>query len=168
MLTYGEINKIKSKVISDCRTNCGKYKIFWEYAQKEICSKKYSAGGNEYPYGMYFVSKITEKEYNEPLGHFTDDPKRYTFEYCYSGDGRLKIITKKGERRTFLEYNGGHVSLFSYDINNSERSPKFLTAIAYEKSEENRKIFVNTSIWRINGFSLDIEETVTRNGSTKG
>lgn len=168
MLTYGEINKIKAKIISDYRINCGKYKIFWDYTQKVICSKKYSAGGKIYPYGMYFISKITEKEYDRPIGHFTDDPKKSDFEYCYSSDGVLKIITKKGEKRTFLEYNGNSVSLFSYDINTNEGSPKFLTAIGYEYTEEGRRIFVDTSMWGTRSFSLDIEELLTSGGTAVG
>lgn len=168
MLTYGEINKIKAKIINDYRINCGKYKIFWEYTQKEICSKKYSVGGKIYPYGMYFISKITEKEYDKPLGRFTDDPRKFDFEYCYSSDDVLKIITKKGKTRTFLEYNDNSICLFSYDLNSNERAPNYLTSIGYDYAEKGRRIFVHTCIWKIRGFSLDIEELLTSGDTMTG
>lgn len=168
MLTYGEINRIKTNIINDYRKNCGNYKVFLEYYQKDICSKKYSAGGDIFPYGMYFISKIREKEYNEAPGHFTDNSKKNTFEYCYSSDGKLKIITRKNSKRTFLQYNGDSVSLFSYNINCSANSPKYLIAIGYDYAEKNRKIFVGTSMNGCSNFSLDIEEQVIDGDSVTG
>ena len=161
MLTYGEINTIKEKVMDDYINNFAKYKMFWDDYKKDICYTKYSEGGDVFPFGIYFVNKITEREYNQKPGCLMDNSKKYDFEYCFSSDSKLKIITKRGKNRTFLINDLNAVALFKYDISMKENETKDLIGIGYNYINGDREIFVYAnSFMGYRKFFFDIEELI--------
>jgi len=169
MLTYGVINKIKDEIMNDYKENYGKYNIYLTAYQKYSCFKKYSKGGASFPFGMYFVSEISEKIHKSKAGQFVQQKSKYDFEYDLSDDDRIKIITKKNHDRTFVAAHDDLIKLYKYEMKPNHNSIFPLIEIGYKFKSGKNDIFVHANSFSGSGdFFFDIEILTEENGAMKG
>lgn len=169
MLTYGTINKIKEKIIIDYKENFGSYDIYKTAFQKESYLKKYSKGGEAFPFGMYFENKVSEKAYNSSAGQYVDQNSKYDFEYDLSFDNQIKIITKKKREKSFVVTYNDIIKIFQYEIKPNYSKTYPLIGIGYKFKIDKMDIFVYANSFSTsNDFFFDIEVLTKENGVLKG
>ena len=169
MLTYGTINKIKEKIIIDYKEKFGSYDIYKTAFQKESYLKKYSKGGEAFPFGMYFVNEASEKAYNSSAGQYVDQNSKYDFEYDLSSDNQIKIITKKKREKSFVVTYNDIIKIFQYEIKPNYNKTYPLIGIGYKFKIDKMDIFVYANSFSTsNDFFFDIEVLTKENGVLKG
>ena len=169
MLTYGTINKIKEKIIIDCKENFESYDIYKTAFQKESYLKKYSKGGEAFPFGMYFENEVSEKAYNSSAGQYVDQNSKYDFEYDLSFDNQIKIITKKKREKSFVVTYNDIIKIFQYEIKPNYSKTYPLIGIGYKFEIDKMDIFVYANSFSTsNDFFFDIEVLTKENGVIKG
>lgn len=169
MLTYGTINKIKEKIIIDYKENFGSYDIYKTAFQKESYLKKYSKGGEAFPFGMYFENEVSEKAYNSSAGQYVDQNSKYDFEYDLSFDNQIKIITKKKREKSFVVTYNDIIKIFQYEIKPNYSKTYPLIGIGYKFEIDKMDIFVYANSFSgSNDFFFDIEVLTKENGVLKG
>ena len=169
MLTYGTINKIKEKIIIDYKENFGSYDIYKTAFQKESYLKKYSKGGEAFPFGMYFENEASEKAYNSSAGQYVDQNSKYDFEYDLSFDNQIKIITKKKREKSFVVTYNDIIKIFQYEIKPNYSKTYPLIGIGYKFKIDKMDIFVYANSFSTsNDFFFDIEVLTKENGVLKG
>lgn len=169
MLTYGTINKIKEKIIIDYKNNFGSYDIYKTAFQKESYLKKYSKGGEAFPFGMYFENEVSEKAYNSSAGQYVDQNSKYDFEYDLSFDNQIKIITKKKREKSFVVTYNDIIKIFQYEIKPNYSKTYPLIGIGYKFEIDKMDIFVYANSFSTsNDFFFDIEVLTKENGVIKG
>lgn len=169
MLTYGTINKIKEKIIIDYKENFESYDIYKTAFQKESYLKKYSKGGEAFPFGMYFENEVSEKAYNSSAGQYVDQNSKYDFEYDLSFDNQIKIITKKKREKSFVVTYNDIIKIFQYEIKPNYSKTYPLIGIGYKFEIDKMDIFVYANSFSgSNDFFFDIEVLTKENGVLKG
>lgn len=169
MLTYGTINKIKEKIIIDYKENFESYDIYKTAFQKESYLKKYSKGGEAFPFGMYFENEVSEKAYNSSAGQYVDQNSKYDFEYDLSFDNQIKIITKKKREKSFVVTYNDIIKIFQYEIKPNYSKTYPLIGIGYKFEIDKMDIFVYANSFSTsNDFFFDIEVLTKENGVLKG
>ena len=169
MLTYGTINKIKEKIIIDYKENFGSYDIYKTAFQKESYLKKYSKGGEAFPFGMYFENEVSEKAYNSSAGQYVDHNSKYDFEYDLSFVNQIKIITKKKREKSFVVTYNDIIKIFQYEIKPNYSKTYPLIGIGYKFEIDKMDIFVYANSFSgSNDFFFDIEVLTKENGVLKG